>query len=126
MIYMGKREQGVQVSAFYIPHIITTQTFRHYLITTGAPLSGFYSGSCLVVFLFPVFFTFLIDFNVTTCEKQQNTNQMNNNEFQKYLYLYISSIKTDSSWCQITMFCLVLNITGIKLTGDYETFKCMW
>ncbi|TKS77128.1 Ras association domain-containing protein 8 [Collichthys lucidus] len=72
-----------------------------------------------------VFFTFLTDFNVTTCEKQQNTNEMNGNQFQEHLHLYISSIKTDSGWCQITMFCLVLNITGIRLTGDYETFKRM-
>lgn len=64
LVYMGRREQGVQVSSSHITPITVTRTVRLYQITTGAPLSCFWSESCLAVNLdvFPKVFTFLIHF----------------------------------------------------------------
>ena len=39
VVYMGRREQGVQVSQSHITPIIITRTVKLYQITTGAPLS---------------------------------------------------------------------------------------
>lgn len=47
MVYTSKREQRVQVSPSHITPIVIIWTVR---ITTGAPLSGFWSQSLLVVF----------------------------------------------------------------------------
>lgn len=62
LVYVGKREQGVQACPSHITPIIIIWTVRHYEITTGAPLSSFESRNALLILTLPVVFIVLTDF----------------------------------------------------------------
>lgn len=107
------QEWAVQVSPSHITPIIITRTVRHYQITTGAPLSGLWPGSCLGSvwpyrrFLWSLFtffcFTFLINFKwhmilgeAVKHESNENQSCKRQNDTNNNLLF-----GTEYYWCQV-------------------------
>lgn len=115
MVYMGMRGQKVQVSLTHITAIIITRTVRHYQITTGVPLSCFMSGSCLAIQTFHHMITYIIQQHI--CGMNIRAEQIQ----KEHLHLFMVNIQykcSGTGWRHVTVFCLVLNIPGVKFSGD--------